>query len=78
VGHISPEAAKGGPIGAVRDGDTIVINPISRRLDIDIPIEELATRMKTLTTPDLSALPAGSVLNKYRRLVSSAHYGCVV
>lgn len=78
VGHISPEAAKGGPIGAVRDGDTIVINPISRRLDIDIPIEELATRMKTPTTQDLSALPAGSVLNKYRRLVSSAHYGCVV
>jgi dihydroxy-acid dehydratase len=78
VGHICPEASRGGPIGAVRDGDTIVIDPRTRRLDIDLSAEELAKRMAELTTPDLNELPNGSVLNKYRRLVSSAHYGCVV
>lgn len=78
VGHICPEASRGGPIGAVRDGDTIVIDPGTRRLDIDLSAEELAKRMADLTTPDLNELPNGSVLNKYRRLVSSAHYGCVV
>ena len=37
IGHISPEAAKGGPIAAVRDGDTIVIDPQKRTLDLDVP-----------------------------------------
>lgn len=78
VGHICPEAAKGGPIGAVRDGDTIVIDPITRRLDLDIPADELAARMAQLGTLVLSDVPEGSVLSKYRRLVSSAHYGCVL
>lgn len=78
VGHICPEAAKGGPIGAVRDGDTIVIDPITRRLELDIPADELAARMAQLGTLVLSDVPEGSVLSKYRRLVSSAHYGCVL
>ena len=78
VGHICPEASKGGPIGAVRNGDTIIIDPRTRRLDIDVSAEELAMRMDKLETPALIKLPNGSVLNKYRRLVSSAHYGCVV
>lgn len=78
VGHICPEAAKGGPIAVVKDGDAIVINPQTRRLDLDISPDELATRMAQLGAPALSDLPAGSVLGKYRRLVSSAHYGCVL
>lgn len=78
VGHICPEAAKGGPIGAVRDGDTIVINPKTRRIDLDIPSDELEARMAQLKMPELSDLPPGSVLGKYRRLVSSAHHGCVL
>ena len=78
VGHICPEAAKGGPLGVVRDGDTIVINPQTRRLDLDIPDDELAARMKDLPEPTLSPVEPGSILGKYRRLVSSAHYGCVV
>lgn len=77
VGHICPEGAKGGPIGAVQDGDTIVINPKTRRLDLDIAPDEMADRMARLQTPDLSDVAEGSVLGKYRRLVSSAHYGCV-
>lgn len=78
VGHVCPEAAMGGPIGAVRDGDTIVINPLTRHLDLDIPADELADRMQRLEAPTPVALPNGSILNKYRRLVSSAHYGCVL
>ncbi len=78
VGHICPEAAKGGPIGVVRDGDTIVINPITRRLDLDIPQDEMTNRMAQLGTPKISDIPENSVLGKYRRLVSSAHYGCVL
>jgi dihydroxy-acid dehydratase len=78
VGHICPEGAKGGPIGVVRDGDTIVINPKTRRLDLDITPDEMVARMAQLGTPELSDVPEGSVLGKYRRLVSSAHYGCVL
>lgn len=78
VGHICPEAAKGGPIGVVRDGDTIIINPKTRRLDLDIPADEMAARMAQVKKPVLSDVPEGSVLGKYRRLVSSAHYGCVL
>ena len=78
VGHICPEGAKGGPIAAVRDGDIIVINPSTRRLDLDIPAEELRARMAGLALPALSDVSPGSVLDKYRRLVSSAHHGCVL
>ena len=78
VGHICPEGARGGPISIVRDGDTVVINPRTRRLDIDITPDEMADRMALLGPPELSDLPKGSVLDKYRRLVSSAHYGCVL
>src|SRR5712675_1107390 len=42
IGHISPEAAKGGPIAAVRDGDTIVIDPRGRTLNLEVPDEEIA------------------------------------
>jgi dihydroxy-acid dehydratase len=62
----------------VRDGDTIVINPNTRRLDLDISPDEMAARMARLVTPALSDVAESSVLGKYRRLVSSAHYGCVL
>ena len=41
VGHIAPEAARGGPIAAVRDGDTIVLDVEKRTLDLDVPAEEI-------------------------------------
>jgi len=78
VGHVCPESAKGGPIGVVCDGDTIVINPHTRTLDLDIPAQELAMRLSEQVLPTHPDIPEGSVLSKYRRLVSSAHYGCVV
>jgi dihydroxy-acid dehydratase len=77
IGHISPEAAKGGPIAAVRDGDTIVIDPKKRTLDLELPDAEIARRMAACKPAELSVRP-GSVHHKYVRLVSSAHYGCVV
>jgi dihydroxy-acid dehydratase len=77
IGHISPEAARGGPIAAVRDGDTIVIDPGARTLTLDIPDAELARRMAGWKPPAAKTRP-GSVHDKYVRLVSSAHYGCVV
>ncbi len=79
IGHISPEAARGGPIAAVRDGDTIVIDPRARTLSLDLPQEEIDRRMASWRAPDLSKrLRPGSVHDKYVKLVSSAHYGCVL
>jgi len=78
VGHVCPESAKGGPIGVVCDGDTIVINPHTRTLDLDIPAQELTLRLSQQVLPTQPDIAEGSVLSKYRRLVSSAHYGCVV
>ena len=79
IGHISPEAARGGPIAAVRDGDTIVIDPGARTLSLEVPREELARRMASWRPPEAAAqVRPGSVHDKYIRLVSSAHYGCVV
>lgn len=77
IGHISPEAAKGGPLAAVRDDDTIVIHPGARTLTLDVPDDEIATRMAGWRAPASSVQP-GSVRGKYVRLVSSAHHGCVL
>ena len=79
IGHISPEAARGGPLAAVRDGDVIVIDPHARTLDVELTHDEIATRMADWTAPDISArVRPGSVRDKYIRLVSSAHHGCVL
>lgn len=79
IGHISPEAARGGPIAAVRDGDTIVIDPGLRTLNLELPDEEIARRMAGWRPPERpDAIRPGSVHDKYVRLVSSAHYGCVL
>jgi dihydroxy-acid dehydratase len=79
IGHISPEAARGGPLAAVRDGDTIVIDPRARTLTLELPEAEIAQRMRQWKAPDLSGrVRPGSVHDKYVRLVSSAHYGCVL
>src|SRR5204863_2770845 len=51
AGHVAPEAAVGGPIAAVRDGDPIVFDIEKRRLDVDIPEPELAARLKSWSPP---------------------------
>lgn len=77
IGHISPEAARGGPLAAVRDDDTIVIDPGGRTLTLDVPDDEIAARMASWSPPESTVSP-GSVRDKYVRLVSSAHHGCVL
>ena len=78
-GHICPEAAKGGPIAAVEEGDFIVINPAQRTLQLEVPANEIKGRLKKWQKPELETkVPVGSVRHKYARLVSSARYGCVL
>jgi len=78
IGHISPEAARGGPLAAVEEGDTIVINPGTRSLNVELTDSEIGERLKTWQAPDvLSTVRPGSVRGKFVRLVSSAHFGCV-
>jgi dihydroxy-acid dehydratase len=75
VAHVAPEAAHGGPITAVRDGDTVTIDVASRRLDVDLSDDEIARRQAAYTQPPASA--TNGVLAKYARLVSSASEGAV-
>jgi dihydroxy-acid dehydratase len=75
VGHVAPEAAVGGPIAAVRDGDSIVIDPEKRLLELDIPPEELRQRLATVRHPE--PIYKQGALAKYARLVSSASQGAV-
>ncbi len=78
IGHICPEASEGGPLAAVENGDTIVIDPVNRTLNVAIDDSELRQRMTSVQPRDLpDSIPQGSVLRRYSRQVSSAHYGCV-
>jgi len=75
AGHVAPEAAHGGPIAAVRDGDTIVFDINARRLDLEISPEELSSRLRQWT-PRPPRYTSG-VMAKYAKLVSSASQGAV-
>jgi dihydroxy-acid dehydratase len=75
VGHISPEAALGGPIGLLKDGDRIAIDAVKRTLEIDLSAAELRKRRKKWRAPKPYATKG--VLAKYARNVSSASLGAV-
>jgi len=75
VGHVTPEAAVGGPIGLVRNGDRITIDARSRRVVLEVDARELARRRKAWRAPRPYA--RRGVLAKYARSVSSASYGAV-
>ena len=75
AGHVAPEAARGGPIAAVRDGDEITIDVDSRRVDVNLSDEEIQRRLAEYRPPDRSQL--GGVLAKYAAQVSSASLGAV-
>jgi dihydroxy-acid dehydratase len=75
VGHIAPEASRGGPIAAVRDGDWIVIDVASRSLDVEVTADALAQRFNGWQAP--APRYVSGVLAKYARLVSSASMGAV-
>jgi dihydroxy-acid dehydratase len=75
VGHVAPEAADGGPIAFVRDGDPITLDVTAGTLDIDVDATELATRREGWA-PLPARYPRG-VLAKYAKLVGSASHGAV-
>ncbi|MEE2710058.1 MAG: dihydroxy-acid dehydratase [Gemmatimonadota bacterium] len=75
VGHVAPEAAAGGPIAALRDGDTIVFDGENRQLDVELSDEEIQARLEDWVAPK-PAYETG-VMAKYAKLVSSAAQGAV-
>ena len=74
IGHVSPEAAAGGPIGLVRDGDTIAIDMNKYTITLEVSDEELAARRKDFT-PVVKSV--SGYLKRYARLVSSADKGAI-
>jgi dihydroxy-acid dehydratase len=74
-GHVAPEAARGGPIAAVQDGDAITIDVDRKRIDVDLPDDEIARRVAAYEPP--VSPDATGVLAKYARLVTSASEGAV-
>ncbi|MGH3794665.1 MAG: dihydroxy-acid dehydratase [Pseudonocardiaceae bacterium] len=75
VGHVAPEAAHGGPIALVRDGDPIVLDMDRRELNLQVDADELERRYKEWEPPE--PLRGTGVLAKYARLVGSAAKGAV-
>jgi dihydroxy-acid dehydratase len=83
IGHIVPEAAVGGPIGLVKDGDTITIDSDKRLLDLEVSEEELAQRRQQWEADKAAGKlpPTGltmrGTLGKYARTVGDASHGCI-
>lgn len=75
IGHVSPEAAGGGPLAAVRDGDIIEIDIPNCRLDVRLTDEELAARLADWKPPEL---PVSGYLARYAAQVGSASRGAVL
>src|SRR5207248_8285540 len=75
VGHITPEAFRGGPLAIVRNGDRITIDAKKRMIDLELPKSEIATRLKKWKAP--KPRYTRGVLAKYAKLVNSASLGAV-
>jgi dihydroxy-acid dehydratase len=75
AGHVAPESVRGGPIAAVRDGDTITFDVETRRLDVELGDDEIAERVAAYEAPPSRV--NGGVLGKYARHVGSAAEGAL-
>ncbi|HZL21664.1 MAG TPA: dihydroxy-acid dehydratase [Polyangia bacterium] len=75
--HIAPEAARGGPIGALHDGDEVTIDVDSRRIDVALSDEQIAERLLTYTPGPRADEHVDVAIQKYARLVGSAATGAV-
>jgi len=75
VGHVAPEAAVGGPIAALREGDIITIDVEKSSVSVDLTPEQIAERMKTWSAP--APKYKSGVFNKYVKLVGSASEGAI-
>jgi dihydroxy-acid dehydratase len=76
AGHVSPEAAKGGPIAALKNGDVIVFDIPGRRLDVELSRNEIQARLKKVKPP--APRYTSGIMAKYARHVSSAAHGAVM
>jgi dihydroxy-acid dehydratase len=76
IGHVAPEAAVGGPLAIVEEGDTIVIDTAARKLDVDLSEEEIARRLGRWSPP--APRYTQGVLAKYAALVSQANDGSIL
>jgi dihydroxy-acid dehydratase len=72
---VAPEAARGGPIAAIRDGDEITLDVGERRLDVALSDAEIAARVRAYESPN--GAQRNVTLAKYARLVSSAAEGAI-
>jgi dihydroxy-acid dehydratase len=75
AGHVAPEAPHGGPIAAVRDGDTVIFDVANRELNLELSDDEIAARISEYEPP--APQYTNGVLGKYARLVGSASEGAV-
>jgi dihydroxy-acid dehydratase len=75
IGHVAPEAADGGPIAALRTGDTVVIDIKKRRIDVELSAAELKRRLRAVKRP--KPRYTSGAMAKYARLVSSASEGAI-
>jgi len=75
AGHVAPEAFLGGPIAAVREGDTITFDIPNRKLSLNVPDEEIAARLKNFKAP--APRFQRGVFAKYANIVSSAAQGAI-
>ncbi len=76
IGHISPEAAAGGPIGLVQEGDEIELDIPNKRLTLHVSEEEIARRRKEWKAPVPRV--TGGYLSRYVRMVASASKGAIL
>jgi len=75
IGHVTPEAYLGGPIALVKEGDTIHIDIPAGRVDLEVASDVLDARRQAWRLPERTQLEAGSLLERYRRLVGPATEG---
>ncbi|MFI5009222.1 MAG: dihydroxy-acid dehydratase [Solirubrobacterales bacterium] len=77
AGHVAPEAARGGPIGALLDGDEITIDVDSRRIDVALSDEQIAERLAYYVPPPRADEHIEVAIQKYAKLVGSAAQGAI-
>ncbi|MEL6106819.1 MAG: dihydroxy-acid dehydratase [Planctomycetota bacterium] len=75
VGHVTPEAQLGGPLGLLRDGDVVTIDAETNSLDVEVSDDEMAVRREAWSAPPLKA--TRGTLYKYIKTVKTASEGCV-
>jgi dihydroxy-acid dehydratase len=76
VGHVAPEAARGGPIAALKDGDMVELDVANRELRVELSDDEVAARLAAVVPPP--PRHTTGVLARYAKLVSSASEGAVL